>query len=414
MLCTFQEFLGKLWGRDKQHRTREVHYGTVGPSGEPPTTILTLAKPDLGVKASVSGPEGGVGDYQACTPGFTLQWNKPTDWAFGQSVSLYEKSPVTGKHAGEPVADCFVVLAYHNWTILGVADGVNWGEPAKRAARCAVLGAISSLHQAVSDLHASPQEVTTNGVFAAMVKSLQPAQKLILAQLGSMTTLVLSVVAKVKSSSQWAAMSLGVGDSCAFVYRKQQKRVDEITYSGHNGAYRDPRWVPGALGYAQGDEADLNNMCCTLTLLDEGDIVFLTSDGVADNFDPILLKMARQAASSGEPHADADDPHALPVMDPGQAHVRQMEMMGAAVQAHEARCKLEGGALSARSLVQGLLEHVHKVTEPWRLFAVREAQQRSAAGGRSLQTTTRSMAEAYTLPGKMDHATVAAFQVCKQ
>ena len=30
------------------------------------------------------------------------------------------------------------------------------------------------------------------------------------------------------------------------------------------------RFTPGALGYAQGREPDLGNLCCTLTLLEDG------------------------------------------------------------------------------------------------------------------------------------------------
>lgn len=57
--------------------------------------------------------------------------------------------------------------------------------------------------------------------------------------------------------------------------------------------FRDPRWCPGALGYAMGEDPDLANMLLCLTFLDEGDFIFLTSDGVADNFDPVIRKMAR-------------------------------------------------------------------------------------------------------------------------
>lgn len=33
---------------------------------------------------------------------------------------------------------------------------------------------------------------------------------------------------------------------------------------------RDPRWTPGALGYAAGEEPDLSNLTCSLTLLNNG------------------------------------------------------------------------------------------------------------------------------------------------
>jgi hypothetical protein len=38
-------------------------------------------------------------------------WSDPVDWAHGISVSMYDLGP-TGRRNGEPVADCFGVLAY--------------------------------------------------------------------------------------------------------------------------------------------------------------------------------------------------------------------------------------------------------------------------------------------------------------
>ena len=40
-------------------------------------------------------------------------------------------------------------------------------------------------------------------------------------------------------------------------------------------------------------------MLLCLTLLEEGDFIFLASDGVADNFDPVIRKMARPQARRG-------------------------------------------------------------------------------------------------------------------
>jgi hypothetical protein len=73
-----------------------------------------------------------------------------TDWAYGHSTSLYDAEPSapsgSGARAGDPIADCFAVVAYGNHTVLVVADGVNWGDPARRAARGAVLGVLAHLH----------------------------------------------------------------------------------------------------------------------------------------------------------------------------------------------------------------------------------------------------------------------------
>ena len=46
----------------------------------------------------------------------------------------------------------------------------------------------------------------------------------------------------------------------------------------------------GALGPVDGVNPELSNLTCSLTLVDPGDIVFLTSDGISDNFDPVVGK----------------------------------------------------------------------------------------------------------------------------
>ena len=53
---------------------------------------------------------------------------------------------------------------------------------------------------------------------------------------------------------------------------------------------RDMRDALGALGPVDGQNPELNNLTCSMTVIEEGDIVFLTSDGVSDNFDPVVGK----------------------------------------------------------------------------------------------------------------------------
>ncbi|GFH16088.1 PPM-type phosphatase domain-containing protein [Haematococcus lacustris] len=52
-------------------------------------------------------------------------------------------------------------------SVLALADGVNWGEPARRAARCAVLGACAHLHQALAGLGSDPGDPPAAAVAAA-------------------------------------------------------------------------------------------------------------------------------------------------------------------------------------------------------------------------------------------------------
>lgn len=48
----------------------------------------------------------------------------------------------------------------------------------------------------------------------------------------------------------------------------------------------------GALGPVDGTNPELNNLTVAMTIVDKDDIVFLTSDGVSDNFDPVVGKFA--------------------------------------------------------------------------------------------------------------------------
>ena len=46
----------------------------------------------------------------------------------------------------------------------------------------------------------------------------------------------------------------------------------------------------GALGPVDGVNPELSNLTCSMTYVEPGDIVFLTSDGISDNFDPVVGK----------------------------------------------------------------------------------------------------------------------------
>lgn len=48
----------------------------------------------------------------------------------------------------------------------------------------------------------------------------------------------------------------------------------------------------GALGPVDGCNPELNNLTLSMTEVEKGDIVFLTSDGISDNFDPVVGKFA--------------------------------------------------------------------------------------------------------------------------
>lgn len=55
---------------------------------------------------------------------------------------------------------------------------------------------------------------------------------------------------------------------------------------------RDMRDALGALGPVSGNKPELSNLTLSMTVVEPGDIVFLTSDGISDNFDPVVGKFA--------------------------------------------------------------------------------------------------------------------------
>lgn len=502
-------------GREEEPGVRPPPEIYSGKEGKPPSHVVALAPVASldNIVAAGTGPGDGIMLMHRCVPdlkGFESQ--KMHDWAYGHSTSLYDSIPdsTAGAKAGDPIADTFALLSYDGLTLMVVADGVNWGEPAKRAARGAVLGAVGHVQRSLAGVisQGSGSHPTSESVFQMLLEALGPAQKLILSQAGTLTTLVMTVVARLatpgrwsssdgkaeaggggaeggnaaagggrgegagllspssptsapssssQDSYQWAAMSITVGDSGAFVWRKRERVVQELTYASHAGAFRDPRWTPGALGYALGEDPDLTNLTCSLTVLSPGDLVFLASDGISDNFCPLVLKTATQAiprfseeefpseatvggggggggpTSSSSTNA-ADGVGSMPTMDAFQSHAAQMVNMSLAVNMMAAAAEAAASShpsssptspssssgavsslpmLTARSLVHGLLDWVMKVTEDQRTYAEGRtaAAKVGRSGSKSLETDTRGIASHLLTapPGKLDHATVVAF-----
>ena len=75
------------------------------------------------------------------------------------------------------------------------------------------------------------------------------------------------------------------------MYSPSSGHVREVTQGSHDiRSNRDMRDALGALGPVDGINPELSNLTCSLTFVEEGDIVFLTSDGISDNFDPVVGK----------------------------------------------------------------------------------------------------------------------------
>lgn len=99
----------------------------------------------LNLFAACTGPEKGLLEVNEVLPSdkiTNIDWNSKNRKAYGVSQSLYETRPISGKITGEPIADSFAVIARKDNALLVAADGVNWGEKSKKAARSAIYGVV--------------------------------------------------------------------------------------------------------------------------------------------------------------------------------------------------------------------------------------------------------------------------------
>ncbi|KAG4071145.1 hypothetical protein HA402_003277 [Bradysia odoriphaga] len=222
-------------------------------------------------------------------------WKYENDHAYGLAVSLYERNYLTKEHAGNPVADCFGLVVRGNSAAMSIADGVNWGEGARLAARSAVQGSLEYLDTALFGQVPGGMATTTREVFVSLLRSFWEAHACILEIGGALTTLTVAVVLPLQeehANGKYVVCACNVGDSFGYVYSKEYG-VREITQGSHDiTSMRDIRDAMGALGPVDGNKPELGNLTLSMTVVDAGDIVFLTSDGISDNFDPVVGKFA--------------------------------------------------------------------------------------------------------------------------
>lgn len=154
-------------------------------------------------------------------------WRRPSSsFAYGISTSLYESHPTLKERAGEPVADSFGICVRENSAILALADGVNWGEKASLASRCAINGCLDYLNRSL--YHESSRVENTMDIFVCLLRSFSAAHDLILQEKGMLTTLTVAVVAQLKHSEKFIVCTCNVGDSLAYVYSTNHG-VREVT-----------------------------------------------------------------------------------------------------------------------------------------------------------------------------------------
>lgn len=258
------------------------------------------------------------------------EWRRKSEYAYGLSDSLYDRNQVTKNKNGNPIADCFGIIARKDSAILAVADGVNWGEKASIAAKSAVHGSLHYLNKTIFNDTKPFENLTiktdesslsstvldekvnlvssTREVFVCLLRAFNCAHDLILENKGMLTTLTVAVVLPLKQKSerrvrtpngekietevQYVCCVCNVGDTLAYIYSRKYG-IRELTKGSHDiNCNRDMRDALGALGPVDGINPELSNLTLSVTTLQQGDIVMVASDGLTDNFDPNVCKFA--------------------------------------------------------------------------------------------------------------------------
>lgn len=229
---------------------------------------------------------------------------KRKDYADGIVLSLYEQSSHgnTKQFIGDPVADSLAVVTRSNSCIMALADGVSWGNKSRLASTCSIYASVTYLDEHL------PLCKRTRDVFRHILKAFEKAHQCIVSQQGTMTTLCVGVVVPLLEKSRYGFCVVNVGDSYAYVFNKHYG-VKEVTEASHPiDDARDMRQCGGALGPADGCNPDISNLTCAFVTVEKDDLVFLCSDGISDNFDPLVAKFTpkldRQTVTSSN---DSDD-----------------------------------------------------------------------------------------------------------
>lgn len=382
------------------------------------------------MKSASTGPNAGLCQLDARLETFPSDgksvagvpnWKNGKNFAEGVSTSLYDRIPGKDQHNGDPVADVFAVVSYENSCVLAIADGVNWGHKPRLAARCAVNGAISHINERLYASHNYP--VTTQDIFHTILRSFDIAQQLIIEYEGTTTTLCVAVVCElmpVKGPTRWGCCLVCLGDSLAYVYRRATGVVEELTSFSHIDIERDMRNCGGCLGPHIGTEPDVENMFCVFSPVAEHDIVFLTTDGISDNFDPVVRK---EALPTPLPHSrvvyDSDSDSAadkspvsqddiLPFLTPVERHRHSLKLMTNVIH-HFANNDLT--LIDAFNVATHLMTDAYRITEKQRTY-LEETILPNDCTPEERRRNYREIKKALKkLPGKLDHATVVAYQV---
>ena len=371
------------------------------------TVVASHTGPNAGLtKLDLESNSDPVSEVAGCN-----DWNRPAGFAYGIALSLYEEDrtqmvthEINGASVqkpmivGEPVADVFGILVRENNAVLAVADGVNWGKKSRLAARCGVYAVMEHIGKNITAIQSNPNSHTISQLLLDSVT--RKAQELILKKNATLTTLSAAVVCEMAKPGEWGLFVVAVGDSPVYVYCPHSQKVIEVTVGchSHNGD-RDMRMAGGVLGPSLGSQPDLSNLTVAYTPVYPGDIVICMSDGVSDNFSSKVMNPL-----VGDSHEAKGGLCSKLKLKPCCENVANLSSVLCKHQEQLSR------HLSAQTIAACLINHSLEATEQKRMFRSDCIEQNVDIRAKS-RTNPEFAAQFKSTPGKLDHATVVAYQV---
>lgn len=344
-------------------------------------------------------------------------WNMPSEFAYGISLSLYEEDRTAANTTrappppqddassdllqsappiivGDPIADVFGVQVRENAAVLAVADGVGWGPKPRLAARCAVRAVMEHITTSLSEIREQPTSHTVSSILLESVT--KKAQELILEHNATLTTLSVAVVCEMSQPNEWGLFVVAVGDSPVYVYCPHSQKTYDMTIGCHaHDGQRDRRMSGGTLGPSHGHKPDLENLTVSFRTISKGDIVICVSDGISDNFSSQSVSQM-----TGLIHPDIAKGRVKPCCD-SILHLNEV------LSKHQEELSVH---LSAQTVVAKLVNYAVELTDQKRQFYSRCNEQGINIKQRKNEDSDFAE-EVNMLPGKLDHATAVAFQV---
>jgi len=171
---------------------------------------------------------------------------------------------------------------------------------------------------------------------------------------------------------------------------------------------RDMRSPGGALGMTMNEKADLSNLTYSLMEIDQGDFVFLTTDGISDNYDPCVSGAAASVKTPLLARKSNNSISQTPptLMTAYERHLCTLHHMRLAIADNEKE------QLSAFDLCNRLLQHVIRLTDELRYTIEQGVRENEGVEGSARNQFEMEMRNKVgKIPGKLDHASIVVYQV---